>query len=330
MNKDMIKLPNRIFQRYTSKENTVTDNTMRLFKLLDERNYLNKLLYQLQISNDNLDKQIYLQVKETDSVPDAELIQPGYKIIIEFKLNDNFYEEQLINHLNGFNNYKGERKILLTIGSGKLKSEIKNKVEMICNQREVKLVDTTYDEIIKALYLTVEGKELEDIAHDYESYCIDNDLLYFNDNTLIVFPVNNSYDICKKYSLYYCPEERKHKKFGYIGLYKDKSVNNIGKFQKIPITVNIEDGIIKTISTDNEESIRRIKSAFNELKEIDSYLKGNVNFYLLDDMCETKFEKRSSGGLLGSKKFQLDELIGKSFKEMTTDEIANELRGNVW
>ena len=330
MNKDMIKLPNRIFQRYTSKENTVTDNTMRLFKLLDERNYLNKLLYQLQISNDNLDKQIYLQVKETDSVPDAELIQPGYKIIIEFKLNDNFYEEQLINHLNGFNNYKGERKILLTIGSGKLKSEIKNKVEIICNQREVKLIDTTYDEIIKALYLTVEGKELEDIAHDYESYCIDNDLLYFNDNTLIVFPVNNRYDICKKYSLYYCPEERKHKKFGYIGLYKDKSVNNIGKFQKSPITVNIEDGIIKTISTDNEESIKRIKSAFNELKDIDSYLKGNVNFYLLDDMCETKFEKRSSGGLLGSKKFQLDELIGKSFKEMTTDEIANELRGNVW
>ena len=155
-------------------------------------------------------------------------------------------------------------------------------------------------------------------------------MLYFNDNTLIVFPVNNSYDICKKYSLYYCPEERKHKKFGYIGLYKDKSVNNIGKFQKSPITVNIEDGIIKTISTDNEESIRKIKSAFNELKEIDSYLKGNVNFYLLDDMCETKFEKRSSGGLLGSKKFQLDEIIGKSFKEMTTADIANELRGKVW
>ena len=175
MNKDMIKLPNRIFQRYTSKENTVTDNTMRLFKLLDERNYLNKLLYQLQISNDNLDKQIYLQVKEIDSVPDAELIQPGYKIIIEFKLNDNFYEEQLINHLNGFNNYKGERKILLTIGSGKLKSEIKNKVEMICNQKEVKLVDTTYDEIIKALYLITLDKnknQVYNIANETETITI--------------------------------------------------------------------------------------------------------------------------------------------------------------
>ena len=149
-------------------------------------------------------------------------------------------------------------------------------------------------------------------------------------NYMIAVKTGISYYEDIELGIYYDKARNGFSKYGYLGLYKDKSVNNIGKFQKSPITVNIEDGIIKTISTDNEESIKRIKSAFNELKDIDSYLKGNVNFYLLDDMCETKFEKRSSGGLLGSKKFQLDELIGKSFKEMTTDEIANELRGNVW
>ena len=75
------------FQRYHEKENVVTANTM------------------LIIFN--------LQEKSVDSIPDSTITQESFKIVVETKMSNWFYEDQLLWHLNAFDDEK--YKVMITL-----------------------------------------------------------------------------------------------------------------------------------------------------------------------------------------------------------------------
>lgn len=86
------------FQRYHTKENVATANTMLLLSRLYY--YSTTKFFQFLKSEyflDAFEPEIVfrLQEKNLDSVPDATITQESFKIVIETKLSDWFYEEQL-------------------------------------------------------------------------------------------------------------------------------------------------------------------------------------------------------------------------------------------
>lgn len=88
------------FQRYTQKENVVTSNTILLlsrlyhyspdefFRFLKESIFIDDNQFEPEI-------QFALQEKAQNTVPDATITQDSFKIVVETKLSDWFYTEQL-------------------------------------------------------------------------------------------------------------------------------------------------------------------------------------------------------------------------------------------
>ena len=104
------------FQRYHEKENVATANTMLLLSRLYA--YSSDKFFRFLKSeyfSDSFNPEIIftLQEKSVDSVPDATITQESFKIVVETKMSDWFYEDQLIRHLNSFNDEK--YKVMITL-----------------------------------------------------------------------------------------------------------------------------------------------------------------------------------------------------------------------
>lgn len=113
------------FQRYHSKENVDTSNTMlmlsRLYNYSAGRFFamLNSLILG---ENETPEIAFDLQVVGDESVPDAIISQRSFRIVIETKLHNQFRRDQLLKHLAQF---AGEEiKVLLTLDPRPMKEEL--------------------------------------------------------------------------------------------------------------------------------------------------------------------------------------------------------------
>src|SRR5437870_2672199 len=120
------------FQRYSTKENWVTNNTLLLLKRLQQFSpakfqvALSNIFDQSQVSFE-VGVKFHQQVKVRDSVLDGRLTQQGFMIAVETKLYDNFREGQLKEHLQVFQSYTGIG-ILLALSKNKTKPELDAKI----------------------------------------------------------------------------------------------------------------------------------------------------------------------------------------------------------
>lgn len=104
------------FQRYHEKENVATANTMLLLSRL--YSYSSDKFFRFlksEFFSDSFEPEIVfnLQEKSVDSIPDATITQEGFKIVVETKMSDWFYSDQLTRHLNSFGDVK--YKVLITL-----------------------------------------------------------------------------------------------------------------------------------------------------------------------------------------------------------------------
>ena len=104
------------FQRYHEKENVATANTMLLLSRL--YSYSSDKFFRFLKSeyfSDSFNPEIIftLQEKSVDSIPDATITQESFKIVVETKMSDWFYSEQLMRHLKSFGDEK--YKVIITL-----------------------------------------------------------------------------------------------------------------------------------------------------------------------------------------------------------------------
>lgn len=116
------------FQRYHAKENVATANTMLLLSRLYQ--YSSDKFFRFlksEFFSDSFQPEIVfnLQEKSVDSIPDATITQESFKIVVETKMSDWFYSEQLMRHLNSFGDEK--YKVMITLAP-ELMAEEKNKI----------------------------------------------------------------------------------------------------------------------------------------------------------------------------------------------------------
>ena len=93
------------FQRYHEKENVATANTMLLLSRLYQ--YSSDKFFRFlksEFFSDSFEPEIAfrLQEKSADGIPDATITQESFKIVVETKMYDWFYSDQLIRHLSSF------------------------------------------------------------------------------------------------------------------------------------------------------------------------------------------------------------------------------------
>lgn len=324
------------FQRYTEKENVVTNNTM----LLLQRFYyyspdkFDKILTKLMENIDNefnINIQWSTQLKCEKSVPDAQIRQNSFNILVETKLGRFFDINQIQRHLSSFTG-KDKYEIMLTLSPKGILQEQKMQIENLMKENnKVKHIHLTFEELIQLIDDELDRNrdyEFYEILDDFEKYCSESGLLNNNENVLRVVPTGVTYYDNIKYNMYYDNKDNGYMEHAYLGLYKDKAVRQIGRI-KYNVVIEIEDNkIIKGAENLTEEIKKNILEMAKLAKTHGYSIDKNHRFFIVDKFYETNFEKITKSGIMGKRRFFIDSIIGKKVK--SAEELAENLKDKKW
>lgn len=329
------------FQRYSQKENWITNNTLLLLSRINQyrgdlfNKILNAILEESKITV-NIGPSFFQQEKTTKSVTDGVIEQSSFKIVIETKLTNNFTLDQLTRHLSGFKN-EYSKQILLALSSqqvsDRLRAEVNKYVKENHSDQKTKFASISFEDLIKIIDENISEYELEikTILNEFRIFCEENKLINEKEFTLTAFSAGKSINENIQYNIYYDPAERSHiKAFNYIGLYSKQNIEYIGEVDKVvycdydkgKLIINNENKI-----TLEEEEEKRIIDIIEQTDYYDLW-KG-VKFFLVKKFIKTNFKKTSGGPLRGKRYFNLKDFIDFD-NTMSVEEICNSLKGKTW
>lgn len=334
------------FQRYHSKENVDTSNTMlmlsRLYTYNADKffNMLNALILKEQNSPEIT---FDLQVAGGKSVPDAIISQKSFKIIVETKLYNGFNETQLINHLNKFGNES--IKVILTLDPKPMDKELFDKFAVSLKTfnaqhmeelgSPIKHVNITFEELLNAMSEIVDDRDTEitDVLDDFKKYCFEEELITDRHKWMRALAVGTTLSDNIELSLYYDDATRSFSQHGFIGLYSNKRIHAIGKLTKIVEVSHLKSEMViseKYGDKVTEAEICNIKEAINRSEKYGYDLKNySHNFFLVDKFYRLDFKKASKNPIQKSKYFNLGKMLGDDALK-NTEYIIKALDGKTW
>ena len=332
------------FQIYSKGENTITNNILLLLSNLYR---INPKIYELFINSvlpENINYEVIPVFTQQKSQKEGGIID-GYiqtkatKIIIETKIAGLDNTKKLINYCKNEN--PSETNILIHISDSTFDETTIKSINQKIRIYNFNFVSITFSELISSLQEIADeypfNEELYRLSKDFYYYCTSMNLIK---NILRIVPCNKSFELNKKYRLYFQPESRGYSNHQFTGLYTAKEVKYIGKVNKVFLAELTKEGklITEKISGEGEittEEENRIISTIKEFPEIYGYgdiSKGHI-FFLFDDndFCPTKFKKTSKYGLLGSRLFDLKaDLEIENVEKLSTLQIAEKLNDITW
>ena len=332
------------FQIYSKGENTITNNILLLLSNLYR---INPKIYELFINSvlpENINYEVIPVFTQQKSQKEGGIID-GYiqtkatKIIIETKIAGLDNTKKLINYCKNEN--PSETNILIHISDSTFDETTIKSINQKIRIYNFNFVSITFSELISSLQEIADeypfNEELYRLSKDFYYYCTSMNLIK---NILRIVPCNKSFELNKKYRLYFQPESRGYSNHQFTGLYTAKEVKYIGKVNKVFLAELTEEGKLTTekISGEGEittEEENRIISTIKEFPEIYGYgdiSKGHI-FFLFDDndFCPTKFKKTSKYGLLGSRLFDLKAYLEiENVEKLSTLQIAEKLNDITW
>lgn len=327
------------FQRYHSKENVHTSNAMLLLSRLYEYSHSKFYMFIQNILPDNTSPEIIfkLQEKNRRSVPDAVIMQPSFKIVIETKLQGQFNLSQLTHHLESFKKEETQYQILLTLDPNPIDNNIKKTLDDILigywysGNKYTAHKHYTFENLIKDIREVIDERDIEmiDIVNDYEEYCYASNLITNNDKQMKVRLSNETFELNKSLNLYYDKAAHGTSKFGYLGLYKEKSVKLIGKITHVVTAIMDKDKlIVKGAAT--EDMKKRIFEAIEHARKLNwDLFSVEHRYWFVEKFYDTDFRKETPYPLMGSKIFNLCDTLQIDTLP-STEEIANQLKEKYW
>lgn len=339
------------FQRYHGKENVATANTMLLLSRLYSYS-TNKFFAFLKsvLFSDSADFEpeltFSMQKKSENAVPDAEISQPSFKVVVETKLDKSSFDtDQLMRHLQAFD---GETyKVLMTLAPAPMPEAKKEAFERLLSaynatayntakERPILHINTTFEQLELEIRDVIEERdyEMQEVLDDYRDYCIADKLIENADawKYMRMQLAGETLEFNIRENVYYDNAARKFRPHTYLGLYKKKSVKAIGKICAMIVMEATPQGIVyKTelgkLTAERKEMIQRAiedgkTHGYDLLSEPQRY-------FFVEKFCETDFQKTSPGPSMGTRVFDLSSLFGTD-KLPEVEEIAELLREKTW
>lgn len=331
------------FQRYHEKENVATANTMLLLSRLysySSDKFFRFLKSQYFFDSFNPEIIFTLQEKSIDSVPDATITQESFKIVVETKMSDWFYEDQLFRHLNSFSDEK--YKVMITLApehmSDKKKSAFEQKLKEYNKQQThpVIHINTTFEELANAIGDVLDDRdyEIQDVLDDYLNYCYTDGLIPISDSwkylRMQLAGATLDFNISEK--VYYEKADRGFRAHDILGLYKNKSVRAVGKIIARITAVETEQGIkynaeLGELTEERKSTIEKAMADGDshgyDLRTIEH------RYFFVEKFYETDFKKISPRPPMGTRIFDLTRILGTD-DIPETEKLAELLRNETW
>lgn len=336
------------FQRYHSKENVATANTMLLLSRLyyySTDKFYNFLKSEYFDSSFEPELEFNIQTKGKNSVPDAIITQAGFQIVVETKITDWFYSNQLERHLTVFGDVKN--KVLISLASEPMKKETLSEFETKLKEYNrknnpkspIRHINTTFEELINAIQATIDDRDykMQDVLDDYLNYCYVDGLILGADSWKFMRMqlAGTTLDFNLASNVYYDKSSRGFRAHDYLALYKNKSVRALGKICARITAIETPNGI-------------EYETEFGELTEerksliVDAMADGDSHgydlrtikhrYFFVEKFYEMDYKKDSPGGCMGSRIFDLSCLLGVNDKDCmpSVEEIADKLSHKTW
>ena len=318
------------FQRYHSKENVDTSNTMLMLSRLYNYNAdkFFSMLNSLILGEDESPEITFdLQVAGDESVPDAVISQ----------------KQQLVNHLEQFG--AEDIKVLLTIDPRPMKQQLFDEMTVELKKynsenmerliHPIKHVNLTFEQLVEAMEDIIDDRDTEIISvlDDFKKYCFDEKLIPDGHKWMRAIVAGTTFQDNMDLNLFYDQESRKFSEHGYIGLYKDKSIRAVGKLKKTIIAVEVEGKMTyraESGEAPTPDEICRINEAIHRAEDYGYNLRTiSHRYFMVEKFYPIDFRKSSKNPIQKSKFFNLADMFG--YKTMPdTEKIAADLNGRTW
>ena len=171
---------------------------------------------------------------------------------------------------------------------------------------------------------------MQDVLQDYSEYCYSEGLIPDSWKRMRVQLAGTTLDINKKLNLYYDSIDRNFSEHDYLGLYNQKSVRAVGKITAI-ILNKFENGewiYVPEKGTLTDDIKNKIVEAREDAKKY-GYDMTNSRYFVVDEFYETDFKKETPYAPMGSRMFDLTEVLGTD-KLPSTKDLADQLRKKTW
>ena len=343
----------RLFPTYSQNENQTTNYCLLILKMLYEENpkFLAEVLSELlgenfsgkvgvkfaqqirskQIRKDISDETI-TQIKDKQkSIPDGEITQEQFSILIETKLGCNFDKDQLCEHIKVLKAKEGQ-KVLLALG--KFETDTPShpcfpEVETEAKKHEITFLGVSFEQFLEAIRLIQQSylpKNLVDAISDLGEYFDENNLLPSWKYRLDIVNCARYFDSVVRHKIYTCPAQGgqyNHQRSLYFGTYRNKCVEQIARIEAV---VDLESESEAKLVWKNDDLVNdSIQTAIERRQKLgDSWYP--VRIFVLGDFFQTNFIKGTPGGMFGSKKY----FDIKMLKIDDANDLATKLKGKTW
>jgi hypothetical protein len=322
------------FQRYSSYENTVTNNTLQLLARIyayapqKAAAFLNELIG--EAGSIDIGLGIQPQQRGMGSVPDGTVIQSSFKIVVETKVDSPVNVDQLVRHARNFSGE--EQKILLLLTKhelGALEASIRQ--ELAQAARDVIFSSVAFEDVIAATQGLFQPYEYEmtNLVRDYEEYCWDAGLVDRSRYLLRIVPCGNSLEINLRHGIYFHPSDRGYSTHGFTGIYRNKRVQalweNESVFDVTLVDGNLDKELVSGVDTDKYDE--RLRAIIADAEVECGYEIATGHRFFCGTPHATEFVKSSWGGIMGQRYVDAQDVVGDF---QGAPDLAARLMGKTW
>ncbi|MDY5930593.1 MAG: hypothetical protein SPJ34_01010, partial [Candidatus Ornithospirochaeta sp.] len=266
--------------------------------------------------------------------------QESFKIVVETKMTDWFSVDQLMRHLNSFGdeNYK----VIITLASELMDERTKSSFDAKLKEynekqsRPVIHINTTFESLANAISDVLDDRdyEMQDVLSDYMNYCYNDNLIPVSDSWkyMRMRLSGKTFDFSVNSNVYFDNAEHGFRAHDTIGLYKNKSIRAIGKIIARITAVEKEKEIeFMAEYGDLTEGRKEIIRQAMDYGDSQGYDLRNVEhrYFFVEKFYETDFKKASPRAPMGSRVFDLTEVMGTD-QLPDIEQLAEDLKDKSW
>jgi hypothetical protein len=320
------------FQRYSSVENTVTNNTLQLVARIYDYSASAASRFLTDVTGEPVDIGIEITQQERvgNAIPDGAIIQRSFKILIEAKVDSPVDDDQLRRHAGTFGSESQKLLLLLTREPlGREEARLSRLISAAVP--DVIFRNVTFEAVCDALKGLFKDHEasMVALAQDYVEYCNDARLFDQSRFLLRIVPCGESVEINKRYGIYFHPSDRGYTRHAFVGIYANKTVQALMKIESV-FDVDLTDGRLTKTLVEGEATSRfdsQLRNIISDARQSCGYEVTTGHRFFCGTVVLTDFRKSSPGGIQGARFVNLRDLLGGLGD--TTD-IAERLRSMEW
>lgn len=333
------------FQRYSQRENHVTNNTLLVLRHLYQtapsklQQVIGDLLGQELIGIGPTFRQ---QTRGAASIPDGMISQAPFRLYIETKLGPALDAAQLDRHIDTIAAAQGVERglpgetFLFGLATEAMDPGLKRDVAKRAAARGVIFTAVSFAELVDRLTEACAPHEvsLKAIIDDFIDFLEVEGLLFQADDWMLVAPCGTSMVENAKFGVYYHEADKpKRSACAFFGAYSDKAVRYVGRIQAV-VVCSFENGELRQQRPERGETssevLGRIKGIIRACPYYD--LTPPHRYWVMDELAATNLVKRDKGPVRGSQYLRISSLLppGVSAKGASGRELAALLDGRVF